>query len=222
MKLTDTLEEQAELERLIEETKPHIPVPCRNLHWLLYTPFRYAPYPHDSRFRRVGSTEGAFYCSEQAETAIAETVFWKLIRFFGESPATPWPRNPGEHTAFEVQYASERAIDLIGGPLSKYSAHWSHLTDYSACLSLADDARANEIDVIRYQSTRDPGHGANLALLMCEVFTQADPTASQTWRIYLGSAGVRATCELPLRTLEFTRDTFAADPRAAGFRWDRS
>jgi hypothetical protein len=221
MKLTDTLEEQADLELLIEQTKPIIPAPCRGLHWLLYTPFRYAPYPADSRFRRVGSTEGVFYCSERPATAIAETVFWRLIRFFGESPDTPWPTNPGEHTAFAVRYASERAIDLIDGPLNTYAAHWCHLTDYSACLSLADAARANDVDVIRYRSTRDPHAGANLALLSCEVFTQAEATATQTWRIHLGSAGVRATCEFPPTTLEFTRETFAADPRAAAFRWDR-
>ena len=54
MKLTDTLEEQAALEKLIDETKPKVPEECRHLGYLLLTPFRYAPYPHDSRFRRAG------------------------------------------------------------------------------------------------------------------------------------------------------------------------
>lgn len=221
MKLTDTLEEQADLELLIEETKPSIPVPCQGLHWLLYTPFRYAPYPRDSRFRRAGSTDGVFYCSERPETAIAETVFWRLIRFFGESPDTPWPTNPGEHTAFAIEYAGAGAIDLMGRPLNKHAAQWCHLTDYSACLALADDARAAGINVIKYRSVRDPRGGANLALLACEAFARPDPITTQTWRIHLSSAGIRATCEFPPGTLQFTRDTFAADPRAAAFRWDR-
>ena len=40
MKLTDTLEEQAALERLLDETKPKIPVECEHLGYLLFTPFR--------------------------------------------------------------------------------------------------------------------------------------------------------------------------------------
>jgi hypothetical protein len=220
-KLTDTIEEQHELERLIEETKPNIPEPCRGLHWLLYTPFRYTPYPADSRFRRAGSIDGTFYCSEHAETAIAEMVFWRLVRFYAESPDTPWPANPGEYTAFLVEYASARALDLMAGPLNRYSQHWHALTDYSACLALSDQARSIGVDAIRYQSMRDPQSRANLALLSCTVFTQTDVTTTRTWRIHFSGAGERASCEFPPATLQFPRDAFAADPRLAGFRWDR-
>jgi hypothetical protein len=45
MKLTDNAAEQALLERLIEDSKPPIPLECRHLDFLLFTPFRYAPYP---------------------------------------------------------------------------------------------------------------------------------------------------------------------------------
>src|SRR5262245_40551809 len=98
MKLSDTLEEQEVLERLIDETKPAIPDECRHLDFLLFTPFRYSPYPFDSRFRRAGSTHGVFYSSEVPETAVAEISFHRLL-FFLDSPATPWPANPGEYTA---------------------------------------------------------------------------------------------------------------------------
>src|SRR5258705_5609286 len=81
MKLTDTLEEQAALERLIDETKPHVPDDCGHLGYLLLTPFRYAPYPHDSRFRRAGSPDGVFYAAEFIETAIAEAAFHRLLFF---------------------------------------------------------------------------------------------------------------------------------------------
>ena len=57
LKLVDTLDEQALLEDLIEETKPAIPVECRRLDYLLATPFRYGSvYPQGSRFRRAGRT----------------------------------------------------------------------------------------------------------------------------------------------------------------------
>src|ERR1700694_5659808 len=46
LKLTDTIHEQLTLENLIEATKPRIPEQCVDLHYLLFTPFRYSPYPH--------------------------------------------------------------------------------------------------------------------------------------------------------------------------------
>src|SRR5262245_30655111 len=109
-KLTDTAAEQARLEQLIEEAKPAVPEDCRHLHFLLATPFRYgAPYPSGSRFRRAGLTLGIFYGSELSNTAITELTFHRLL-FFAESPDTPWPTITGEYTAFEVEYATGRAL----------------------------------------------------------------------------------------------------------------
>src|SRR5262245_12941212 len=112
MKLTDSLEDQAILESLIEETKPPIPPDCDRLDFLLMTPFRYSKQnPWGSRFRRPNADAGVFYAAEHSETAIAETVFHRL-RFFADSPETPWPQNAAEYTAFSVEVRSERAIDL--------------------------------------------------------------------------------------------------------------
>ena len=47
MKLTDTLGEQAALENLIEESKANVPEECGHLGYLLFTPFRYIPYPFE-------------------------------------------------------------------------------------------------------------------------------------------------------------------------------
>src|SRR5688500_2757171 len=105
MALVDTLEEQALLEQGLDDSKPAVPHECRNLHYLLFTPFRYgAPYPRGSRFRRAGLhpttqsprrggpglTPGTFYASLQIMTAVAEIAFWRLL-FYAESPETPWP-----------------------------------------------------------------------------------------------------------------------------------
>src|SRR4051812_36567839 len=72
LKLTDTIQEQHTLETLIDATKPPVPEPCLDLHYLLFTPFRYSPYPQSSRFRRSGFTAGVFYGAESSETAVAE------------------------------------------------------------------------------------------------------------------------------------------------------
>jgi hypothetical protein len=106
-------------------------------------------------------------------------------------------------------------------PLSADAPAWSNLLDYERCQKLADEARAASIDVIRYASVRDPAHRANLALLTCRVFTRPEPVAAHTWHLKLGPAGVLAVCEAPRIRLHFDRDAFAADPRLAGFVWER-
>jgi hypothetical protein len=220
MKLTDTLGEQAALERVIEQTKPKIPVECEHLGYLLFTPFRYTPYPFDSRFRRAASRDGVFYASEEPDTAIAEAAFYRLL-FFAESPATPWPSGAAEHTVFAVEIATAKAIDLTRPPLAGNRAAWTHLTDYSACLDLADTARAAAIEAIRYESVRDPQHRANVALLTCKTFARSDPVVRQTWHLHIGRAGVRAVCEAPARSLAFGPETFTADPRLTPLNWWR-
>jgi hypothetical protein len=220
MKLTDSADEQAALEALIEATKPQIPEDCRHLNFLLYTPFRYAAYPFNSRFRRAGSGDGVFYGAERPGTAIAEKAFFRLL-FFVESPHTPWPANPGDYTVFAAQFAVSMAIDLTAPPLVRFRTDWTSRTDYSACLKLADAARAEGIQAIRYESVRDPDHRENVALFSCSAFKKADPVSHQTWRMHFSATGVRAICEFPKSEISFDRNSFASDPRIKEMRWDR-
>jgi hypothetical protein len=222
LKLIDSAAEQDVLEDLIEATKPPLPPECRELHYLLSTPFRYgAAYPAGSRFRRAGLTEGVFYASEVPETAVAEMAFYRLL-FVAESPETPWPANPAEYTAFSAEYATKRAIDLTKGKYARHGARWTHATDYSHCQNLADAARTAKIDVIRYASVRDPARGINLALLVCRAFAKPQPLERQTWHIRLSETGVQAVRESPKSGLTFDCATFTADPRIAKLRWVRA
>jgi hypothetical protein len=222
LKLVDSVSEQQHLEELIETTKPPLPPECRDLHYLLSTPFRYgAVYPNGSRFRRAGMTEGVFYASETPQTAVAEMAFYRLL-FFAESPDTPWPANPAEYTAFSAEYRTKKALDLTE---RKYRADWTklmHVTDYGHCQALAEAARAAKIEVIRYPSVRDPGHGMNFALLTCSAFAHSKPIDQQTWHVRLGETGAMAICEAPESGITFDRKSFAADPRIAKLRWVRT
>ncbi len=221
MKLVDTLAEQQQLEATIEQTKPAVPPECRHLHYLLSTPFRYeTPYPQGSRFRRAGATPGVFYGSRTAATAVAEMTFHRLL-FFTESPSTPWPGNAGEFTAFAVAIRTRSALDLTKAPFDAHRSRWTDCTEYSACQDLADHARAGGIDVLRYESVRDPAGGMNLAVLACRPFVSREPVHRQTWRVDLAPSGARAVCAFPEQRLEYDRAAFAADPRIAALNWDR-
>ena len=209
MKLVDGLDEQAILEAELAVSKPALPAACDGLHYLLATPFRYAPYPHGSRFRRARQREGAFYCSERVETAMAEAAFYHL-KFFLASPGTPRPRNPQERTAFRVPVRTSLALDLTAPPLSRDRSVWTHPADYAPCQDLADRAREAELEAIRYESVRDPECGANLALLSPAALAATAPTARETWRIMLRQDRVDAVREMPKVSLSFAISTWQA------------
>lgn len=215
MKLVETVEEQALLEDLLEETKPAFPPECAGLDYLLATPFRYgAVYPHGSRFRRAGRTLGVFYAAAGVETALAEMAFYRLL-FFSESPATPLPANAAEYTAFAAAIATERAIDLTQPPLDRDHARWEDRTDYGACQTLADTAREAEVEAILYRSVRDPSGGLNIALLTAKGFAAREPVERQSWRMRLSASGVQAIRDFPLQRLGFSVGDFLSDPRIA-------
>lgn len=221
LKLVDTLAEQQALEDLIEAAKPPVPQECRHLDYLLSTPFRYGSvYPHGSRFRRPGRTPGVFYAAETARTAVAETAFHRLL-FFAESPLAPWPDEAVEFTAFSAAVRTPASVDLTEPPLSRDRALWTDGADYAPCQALAEAARAAGIDLIRYQSVRDPRRGANVAVLACAAFASAHPLARQTWRLRTGANGVQAICEFPRDAIEYDRAAFAADARIQAMVWAR-
>jgi hypothetical protein len=220
MALVDTLDEQTLLEQLIDDSKPAVPAECRDLHYLLSTPFRYgAPYPAGSRFRRAGLTPGVFYASSLLATAVAEMSFRRLL-FFAESPATPWPVNAVDHTAFSTRFSTRHGLDLASPPLDQDAKRWTDPIDYGKCQSFADAARGAGTHVLRYQSAR--ADGINVALLTCTAFSSKQPVERQVWRIHTGPSGVRAICAFPEQRLAFDRAAFARDPRIAAMPWDRA
>lgn len=212
LKLVDTLDEQAILETELEGSKPLIPAACTGLDYLLATPFRYAPYPRGSRFRRARQSEGCFYAAERIETAVAEEAFHRLL-FFLDAPGVKLPANPQERTAFRVSVEAGHAIDLTSPPFNRDAAVWEHPTDYGPCQALADAARAGGIDAIRYHSVRDPDGGTNLALLSPATFRGTRPDVLETWHLFLREATVQAVREMPRLTLEFPFSAWATDPR---------
>lgn len=210
LKLVESLDEQAMLEDILEETKPRIPSECRHLDYLLATPFRYAPYPQGSRFRRAGRTPGVWYGAEWPQTAVAEMAFYRFL-FFAEAPGLKWPDAVAEFTAFSARIECA-SLDLASLPLSKDSALWMNPVRYEACQSLADAAREAGAALVRYTSVRDPMQRANGAVLTCAAFAHPQPVERRTWRMRIGSFGALALCDDPAERLSFAPDAFD-DPR---------
>ena len=206
-RLIDDPAKQDVLERVIEETKPTMPVGARGLHHLLGTPFRYG-YSKETRFRRANERPGIFYGSETQATAVAETAFWRM-RFFAASPGMQLPKTTLEHLAFSVPVAAERALDLTGEPLVAGRILWTDPLDYAPCQRFAERARKLNAQLIRYESVRDPAGGASAALFDPSVFRKPVPANEQTWHFRFAGTKLTAFAALPSRErFDFTFEQF--------------
>jgi RES domain len=190
MRLTDSLEEQALLEAVLEESKPALPLALRRLHYLLATPYRYRPHL-GSRFR-AALEPGVWYGAEALRTALAEKSYWRL-RFLLDSPATP-DLKPVPHTAFQAAVRSRAALDLTRVPLVRGRSAWTHRSNYQHTQALAAVAREARIELIRYESVRDPEHAACVAVLEPRAFGRGKPHALETW--FIAAARSRVRCAL--------------------------
>jgi hypothetical protein len=224
-KLVDSFDEQKILDGLIEAITPAVPSECQGLAEIISRPFRYAPYPNGSRFRRAGLTSGVYYAAEEPRTAAAEMAFYRLLFFF-ESPDTPWPANPLQCTGFSTTIFSHRSLDLTKPPLDADRSVWRHPMNYEPCQAFAEAAREAEAEILRYESARDPERGGVcVAVLSCTAFSgrlyPGFPNEYQAWLIGVGPSGAYAIREFPHARIEFGRKAFATDPRIAAMRWER-
>jgi len=202
MRLADSLEEQAALETVLEESKPPLPASVQRLHYLLATPFRYRPQ-HGSRFRAAFAA-GVWYGAEALRSALAEKSYWRL-RFLLDAPGTP-DLKAVPHTVFRAAVRTAAALDLTAEPLVRARAEWTSRASYAATQALAASAREAHIGLIRYESVRDPQHEACAAVLDAAAFGSSRPRAPQTW--FIAAARERVRCARQARggpTWEFTR-----------------
>jgi hypothetical protein len=175
LRLVDTLAEQAQLEALLEGSKPPLPKDADALHYLVATPFRYRS-PHGSRFRAPGEP-GVWYGAKELHTACAEVAYWRW-RFLMDSAGLREGALVTEHTLFQAQVRG-RAIDLTRPPWSAAAATWSDPDDHGPCQALGRAARGR-VQWIRYASVRRPG-GLCGAVFDPQALTLPQPLVQQTW-----------------------------------------
>ncbi len=174
-RLVDSLAEQALLEEILDESKP--PEEKPGLHYLLATPFRYPPWQRGSRFRSPAEP-GVFYAAEAPRTACAELGYWRW-RFLMDSAGLS-VLGPSPQTLFQVRLAAS-AVDLRAKPFSRDAAKWTDRESYASTQAFAAVARKAGVQLIRYQSVRDPDQGGCAAVLDPAAFARRTPLSQQTW-----------------------------------------
>lgn len=193
--LVDTLAEQQVLETLLESSKPRVPAQSKHLHWLLFTPFRYAPPPGGSRFRGRHDP-GVLYAADEIRTACAELGYWRWRHLLDSPALTAMPQRP--QTVFQIGLRGS-TIDLREPPLVRQRRKWTDPHDYSATQRLATRARAQQIELIRYESVRDPQHAGCVAVLDAVAFGHPAPLAQETWLLHVKRERVTWVRSNPLR-----------------------
>ena len=153
----DSDEEQALLEELIEGVKPPTGAPA-GLHYLLFTPFRYPPLRHGSRFG-TRAEHGIWYGSRTQATAFAEKAYYLLL--FLEGTTAELAPLETDVSIYQAAYETRKGVDLTRGAFARYQALISSPSDYAASQTLGREMRADGVEAFLYASARDPDTGTS-------------------------------------------------------------
>ena len=203
-KLVDSDAEQALLEQLIDTAKPPERAP-RGLHYLLFTPFRYPPLRHGSRFG-TRTERGVWYGSMAQRTAFAEVAYYRLL--FLEGTSADLGLLQTELTAFRASVRTQRGVDLTKDPFDSYADALASPTSYQDAQALGTAMRAAGVEAFRFVSARDVSGGVNAGVLSPAAFGRRAPKSLETWHC----SATRAAVELTRRDY-FKRAAFSF-PRA--------
>ena len=180
MALVGSLEEQALLESLLEQSKPPYPESARQLDYLLTTPFRYPPLPWGSRF---GSQlePSLYYAGLTIDTALAETAFYRMVFWQGMDIEPLSGRLLTQHTIFSAQFLCDPGFALDQAPFDAYRDILIDKQDYGPCQSLGMELREADAQGFQYVSARCPDGGLNIALFTPNALTSRKPEETQNW-----------------------------------------
>jgi hypothetical protein len=216
-KLVDSDAEQAVLEAVLERHKP----PVReggHLHYLLFTPFRYPPLTHGSRFATRWEPS-LWYGSESVRTAMAEVAYYRLL--FLQGTTADLEPVEADLTAFRVPVRVRQGLDLTTTHFEAWRGELASKTTYRATQPFGTAMRAAGVRAFRYASARDGQGGINVGAFTPKAFVARKPAALETW--YCVAAHHAVECRrrdyLAPAAFRFERDAFVVDgalPRLAG------
>jgi len=209
-KLVDSEAEQAVLESLIEAAKPPA-VGAGWLHYLLATPFRYAPLRRGTRYG--GRHErGLWYGSARVRTALAEVAYYRLV--FLEGTAAALEPLVTELTTLVASVRTPSGIDLTVPPFDPYHGELAAPDSYDATQPLGAAMRAAGVVAFRSFSARDAG-GVNVGVFDPAAFGRRAPRGFEAWHCTATRERIEMISRswFERRVWVFERDAFLVDGR---------
>ncbi len=176
-KLVDSDAEQAILEDVLERYKPPLTDGSR-LHYLLFTPFRYPPLPHGSRFGGRHAP-GIWYGAESLRTTFAEVAYYRLL-FLAGTTADLGPLAT-DLSAFTIRVRTAKGVDLTRDPFARWRRALASRTSYAATQALGTAMRGAGVEAVRYESARDTHRGLNVAVFVPRAFAGRRPRRIERW-----------------------------------------
>ena len=184
-KLVDNDEEQAILEEILDQSKP--PVSTRNshgqLHYLLYTPFRYPPLKSGGRFH-TRLEQSIFYGSESLPTSMAEIAYGRFL--FMQHTAARFPSMQVPYTHFVAKVKSGKSVLLTHKPFDVEESRISSATSYAYSQALGASMRKAGVELFSYFSAR-ARRSINIGLFSQEAFKANKPVAGKEkhWSVFI-------------------------------------
>lgn len=190
--LVDSVEEHDLLEDMLEASKPAI---VNRKHYLIFTPFRYPPLKHGSRFGQIYE-RSLWYGSLDLQTALTEVAYYRL-KFFQDCDADLGSIEI-PMTTFEAFIKTSHGIDLTKPPFNDHQDKISNKNSYEYSQPLGSAMRHCGIEAFVFTSARVNGVGRNVAAFTPDVFQEQDGQYifnMQQWR-----------CWANKQNIEFSRD----------------
>jgi hypothetical protein len=181
--VTGSADEQARLEALLDENKPSYLPGSEHLHWLLKTPLRYPPLRHGSRFGRM-IDPGVLYGARELETAMTESavylwLFRAALEDLGSLAVIRYDR-----TAIQFELDGASTVDLTTTALAAFHGRISDPGSCADSQALAATLRAEEVELILFDSARRAG-GVNCAALSPAALVPDQTPAQTHWHVQL-------------------------------------
>jgi hypothetical protein len=203
----DTLEEQALLEALLDDTKPSYPAHCQNLHYLLKTPFRYPPLKWGSRFGQVHEP-GILYGGRSLEVTLAEAAYYRLVFWDSMTGVRPKAQIQTAHTLFSAPYQTARGIQLQQPPFDSVVAVITDRSHYQATQQLGNAMRNSGVEAFEYPSARDPASGICIGLFSANALASNQPADQSAWWCEVSQQGVSFKAANQSHIYHFARSLF--------------
>lgn len=204
--ITANAAEQSRLEELLEASKPKLAADLSRLSYLLFTPFRYPPLRHGSRF---GSEfeRGILYGALELATAFAESAVYLWLFRAGPAVLGPLEVIRDQRSSYRVPVATERGLDIRDPAFEEQRPALTKRNDWQAPQAFGGRAREAGVQAIWYPSCRYAG--TNVAVIDPAALATNREQDVQAWNLQLDSERCWFGAQTRGESFEFRYEEFA-------------
>lgn len=209
LRIVDSMEEQAVLEALLDDVKPKYRVGTEHMHFLFKTAFRYPPLKYGSRFG-TRLMPSFYYASEQIETALAETAYYRLV--FLQHMDNPYPHPIDSwHCLFSTRVKADSCLDLCDAKFKGVKRKLLDSRDYRYSQRVGEWAvMERKVQMIRcYSARRDSA--CNVAIAEPKVISSKKPEVMESWLCRTHSSKISFFRREKSTLMSFLREDFLVD-----------